>query len=237
MSWSIEWPPPITAPASATFSAPPPMISSSISRGEDLHRERHEREREDRPAAHRIDVGEGVRRGDPSEEPGVVHDGREEVDRLDDGLAAGDPVHRGVVRLGVADEQVRVGRRGKLREDGREVELRDLARAAGARRERREGTREAPGRSSRRDYRSPEGAPAAQARLRVAPSRRRRETGTRGRSRRPPKSRSPFPASPARSRARRPRGSRSPSRSAWPSTLTVLRTSSLTSSNWSRAFV
>ena len=105
---------------------------------EDFHRKRRQREGEDRASTHGVDVREGVRRGNPSEEPRIVDDGREEVDRLDDGVASGDPVDRGVVRFGVADEQVRIGPRRQLRQDLGKVELRDLARAAGARRERRE---------------------------------------------------------------------------------------------------
>ena len=139
MSWSIEWPPPMTAPASATFSAPPRRISSSTSRRQDLHRERDDRQREDRAPAHRVDVGERVGRRDPAEEARIVHDRREEVDRLDDRLAAAQPVDRGVVGLARCR---RAGSdpspAGTFRSRADRSNWPDLAGAAGARGERRE---------------------------------------------------------------------------------------------------
>ena len=45
--------------------------------------ERDDVQRGERARPHRVDVGEGVGRGDAPEVVGVVDDGREEVDRLD----------------------------------------------------------------------------------------------------------------------------------------------------------
>ena len=56
-----------------------------------------------RLAAHGVHVAQRVRRGDLTEEIRVVHDGGEEVDRLDDGDLVGDAVHGGVVAAVVAD--------------------------------------------------------------------------------------------------------------------------------------
>ena len=123
MSWSIECPPPTTAPASATFSAPPRRISSSISARQHRQRERRERQRQDRAAAHRVDVGERVGRGDLAEDERVVHDRREEIHREDERLSAADPIHRRVVGRVVADQQVGILRDGELREKRGEIEL------------------------------------------------------------------------------------------------------------------
>jgi hypothetical protein len=105
---------------------------------EDLHRKRRERERHDRTPAHRVDVREGVRRRNRAEQTRIVDDRREEVDGLDDRRAAGQAVHRRVVRPLVPDEQARVRGRGQLLQKRGEVELTDLAGSTRARRERRE---------------------------------------------------------------------------------------------------
>ena len=59
--------------------------------------------REFRLAAHGVHVAQRVRRGDLTEEIRIVHNGGEEVDRLDDGDLVGDAVHGGVVAAVVAD--------------------------------------------------------------------------------------------------------------------------------------
>src|SRR5207244_4329640 len=67
-------------------------------------RPRYKVQRGQRPAPHRIDIGEGVRRGDPTPVEGVVDDGREEIDRLHDRGAPGKNVDGGVVAGGRRDE-------------------------------------------------------------------------------------------------------------------------------------
>ena len=73
-----------------------------------LLRHAHEVERQLGLAAHGIDVRERVRCGDLAEGVGVVRDRREEVDGLHQRKLVRDLVHRGVVALVEADEQVRV---------------------------------------------------------------------------------------------------------------------------------
>ena len=94
---SIEWPPTTATPAAAATSDPPRRISRSTSPPSCVERERHQVQRGDRARAHRVDVGERVRRGDPAEVVRVVDDRREEVDGRHDRQVVGHPVDRGVV--------------------------------------------------------------------------------------------------------------------------------------------
>jgi hypothetical protein len=66
-------------------------------------------ERRDRFPAHRVDVAERVRGGDPAEVVRVVDDGREEVDRLDEREIVAQAVDAGIVARSHAYEDVRVG--------------------------------------------------------------------------------------------------------------------------------
>ena len=59
--------------------------------------EGRDRQREQHPAAHREDVGQGVRGRDLAERPRVVDERREEVERADDREVVADPVGGGVV--------------------------------------------------------------------------------------------------------------------------------------------
>ena len=112
---SIECPPTIAAPAAATTSWPPRRISRSTLGAE---RARAARRRAfsavTRLAAHRVDVGQRVRRGDPAEVVRVVDDRGEEVDGLHDREVVAHPDDGGVVGRRDADEHARVGRRGQL---------------------------------------------------------------------------------------------------------------------------
>ena len=54
-------------------------------------------------AAHGVHVAQRVRRGNLAEEIRIIHNGGEEVDRLNDGDLVGDAVHGGVVAAVVAD--------------------------------------------------------------------------------------------------------------------------------------
>ena len=79
--------------------------------GKALARPRHEVEREERRPAHRVDVGERVRRCDPTPVVGVVDDRREEVGGDDDGEVVAQAVDGGVVSGVEAHQQVGVAGR------------------------------------------------------------------------------------------------------------------------------
>ena len=85
--------------------------------GEDVARqvlgERRDRQREQDPAAHREDVGQGVGRRDLAERPRVVDERREEVERADDREVVADAVGGGVVGRVQPGDQGGIGvRRG-----------------------------------------------------------------------------------------------------------------------------
>ena len=80
-------------------------------------RKRGDREREQRHAAHREDVVQRIRRGDPAVESRVVDERREEIDGEDERPVRVQPVDRGIVGRSQADEQVLgVGRHEPLHE-------------------------------------------------------------------------------------------------------------------------
>ena len=89
-------------------SAPPRSTSASSAGSSRPARPADEVHREHRLAPHRPDVGHRVRGDDPAPVVGVVDDRGEEVDGADDGPAAVDPQHRGVVAGLGAHEQVGV---------------------------------------------------------------------------------------------------------------------------------
>ena len=70
-----------------------------------VDRHADERQREQRRAAHRVDVRDRVGRGDPAEVVRIVDDGHEEVGRRDDRLALVQLVDGGVVGGLDADEE------------------------------------------------------------------------------------------------------------------------------------
>ena len=70
--------------------------------------------RDDRGAAHGVDVGQRVGRGDPAERVRVVHDGGEEVRRQDQALAPGEADHGGVVAVVQTDHEFGVGAAGPV---------------------------------------------------------------------------------------------------------------------------
>ncbi len=90
-------------------------------------------ERENRLAAHRVDVRERVGRGDAPEVVRIVDDGREEIGGRDDRLLVVETIHRRVVARLDPDEQVlRQPADRRLGEDLGEHGGRDLAAAAAA---------------------------------------------------------------------------------------------------------
>ena len=120
------------APEDGRAGEPRRLGAAAQDLSEQLHRELRDRpadevQREERPRAHRPHVGERVRRGDAAEPVRVVHDGREEVDRLDDRLGVREPVDGGVVaRLG-PDERARVIDPGHVAQHLRQIRRADLA--------------------------------------------------------------------------------------------------------------
>ena len=68
------------------------------------------RERRQRPAAHRVDVAQRVRSRDLAVDERVVHDRREEVDGLNERRPAIPPVHTRIVRGPEVDEDTVVRR-------------------------------------------------------------------------------------------------------------------------------
>ena len=59
---------------------------------------------DERRAAHRVNVGERVRRGDPAEVVWVVDDRRKEIDRLQQRETVSQQVDAGIVAAGIAHE-------------------------------------------------------------------------------------------------------------------------------------
>ncbi len=77
-----------------------------------FERERRDVERGQRRAAHRVDVGKRVCGRDAAEVERVVHDGREEVDRLDEREIVAQAVHSGIVISVEPDENVPIALNG-----------------------------------------------------------------------------------------------------------------------------
>ena len=91
-----------------------------------------------RLAAHGVDVGERVGRGDLSEAIRVIDDRREEIDRLDEGEIIGQHEDAGVIVGLATDDEPGIGAHGKCAQRAREVartQLGGSTRAAGERRE------------------------------------------------------------------------------------------------------
>jgi len=101
-----------------------------------VDRHRDERQCEQRASAHRVHVGDRIRRGDGAEVERVVDDRHEEIGRRNNRLRVIDLVHGGVVARLDADEQLRrdEARRAArtLRDDLLEHRRRELAAAAAA---------------------------------------------------------------------------------------------------------
>ena len=133
----IVCPPARIAPAARTRSSAPASIVAEHLRRK-LLRERGDREREERSAAHREDVVERVRRGDRAERPRIVDERREEVDREDDRALVVEAVDRGVVGRVEPDEEILGVGGNEAGEERLEPRRRVLGRAAARARQRRE---------------------------------------------------------------------------------------------------
>ena len=124
----------------------PACLADRLAAGEDLpddavgqlaDRHADDGQREQRPPAHGIDVGQRIGGGDAAELVGVVDDGHEEVGGRHDRLFVVQPVDGGVVAVLDADQQVGIGRCQVRRERGIGQDVaqhrrRDLAAAAAA---------------------------------------------------------------------------------------------------------
>ena len=93
-------------PASIIFDRPPASIPPDLDVA--VVRKADHRQRAHRPAAHGIHIAQRVGGGDLAEDIGVVDDGREEVDRLDQRQLRRELIHSGVVGCVEADEHIRV---------------------------------------------------------------------------------------------------------------------------------
>ena len=123
-------------PASAQTDSPPARIWP-ITERQLVERHADQRQRHDRPAAHRVDVGDRVGRGDAAEVERIVDDRREEIGGGDQRLLVVQPVDRRVVGGLGADQQFRRHRKpppSSLQDLGQHAG-RDLAAAAAAVRE------------------------------------------------------------------------------------------------------
>ena len=104
LSWRV-WPPAMTTPASiglvraAGQDLAHHLVGQVRGKGRDVQREQ-------RPAAHGVDVAQGVGGRDSAVGGRVVHDGREEVDGRDQRLVVAQPVDGSIVRPAQAHEQV-----------------------------------------------------------------------------------------------------------------------------------
>ena len=99
---------------------------------EPLEREGDEVQRRQRRPAHCIDVREGVGGGDPPEVERVIHDRREEVDRLHEREVRSQLEHGGVVAARGPDQQPRVARDREATQNRQQVGSRELASAPGS---------------------------------------------------------------------------------------------------------
>ena len=107
-----------------------------------VDRHAHQRQREERRAAHRVDVGDRVGRGDRAEVVRIVDDRHEEVGRRDDRLPLVQLIHGRVVGgLDPDQQRLRDGRTAGLGDDLLQHRGRDLAAAAAAVAELREAER------------------------------------------------------------------------------------------------
>ena len=126
------WPPSSETPASRSLSKPPRKIARMVAGLEPVLRERRDRERGQRTAAHRIDVADGVGRGDLAVDVRVVDDRREEIDGLHQRRPALPPVHTRIVRGPEVDQDTVVGLRGDVTQHLSELASGEFARSTGA---------------------------------------------------------------------------------------------------------
>src|SRR5258705_7695639 len=91
-----------------------------------------DRQRRQRPAAHRIDVADGIGGGDLAVAVWVVDNRREKIDGLDERRAALPPVHTRIVRGPEVDQDTVVGGRGNVTQHLSELACGEFARSTSA---------------------------------------------------------------------------------------------------------
>ena len=99
---------------------------------EALVRERRNRKRRERAAAHGVDVAQRVGCGDLAVDERVVDDRREEIDRLHDRRAVIPPVHTGIVRIPEVHQNPWVSLRRDVAQHLSELASGEFARSTGA---------------------------------------------------------------------------------------------------------
>ena len=99
---------------------------------EALFRKARDRERRDRPSAHRVDVAHRIRRGDLSVDIRVVDDRREEVHRLHQRRSTLPRVHTGIVCSPEVDQDARISLRWEVAQDLSELAGSEFARSTRA---------------------------------------------------------------------------------------------------------
>ena len=95
-------------------------------------REAHQIQGKQRPGPHRIDVGEGIGRCDPTEVVWIVDDGREEVRRYDQRTVIGEAIHRRIVAREVVDQDVWIFDREHVTQNLRQLGHAEFTRSTGA---------------------------------------------------------------------------------------------------------
>ncbi len=133
---SMVWPPTMVAEARRADLGPAQQDAPEVVERQHSRREGDDVERGQRPRAHRVDIGEGVRRGDAPEVVRVVDHGREEVHRLHESDLVVQAVDGGVVERVGAHEKRRVVYGGSMGDDLPQVLGAEFARSAGAVRQR-----------------------------------------------------------------------------------------------------
>lgn len=93
---------------------------------EKIGRHRDDIHRGDGPSTHGVDVGERVGSRDLPEEIGIIDDGGEEIEGLDQGQIRSNPVNGGIVGTGGSDEEIGVLNIGEATQDLREFGLAEL---------------------------------------------------------------------------------------------------------------
>ena len=97
-----------------------------------LFRKGRDGQRRKRPASHRVYVAEGIRRGDLPVGKRVVDDRGEEIHCLHEGMRSIQPVHTGIVRGPIVNEDPVVVVHGQVAQYLGELTCGELARSTGA---------------------------------------------------------------------------------------------------------
>ena len=138
---STVWPPAITKPASAAIDGSALEHVAEQLGGQLVDVPAHQVQREQRGAAHGVDVGHAVGGRDAAPGAGVVDHRGDEVGGEHQGALVREAPDGGVVAGQGPDQEVRITGRCYTTHDVRQLARGELARSAGAVRERREARR------------------------------------------------------------------------------------------------